>query len=209
MERMLKEPSRDYTLNDKAIKDVEIATGFHGFTGVISDDRGPDSTNRQLAKQLGKAASNYGFARTRLSATMHVHEFCLRQLNSCQSWIPEDKWQNYKGVTGKLVERAEYSASHINHLLGYRGLEMRLQTQQNVVSKMIWPYLFTILIIHCQIFNLIVQEDNRTNIQLSDEMREIAVKTKQDGSTMKIIAFLGTLFLPATFVSVSQSSPLW
>lgn len=136
MERMLQEPSRDYGLNDQAIYDIEVATGFHGFSGVIPDGH-DDPDCRQLAKQLGKAAGQYGFAKARLSAIMLVHEFCLRELKSCQSWIPKDKWQNYKEATAKLVERAEYSASHINHLLGYRALEMRLQVQQNVVSKTI------------------------------------------------------------------------
>src|SRR5271154_3032523 len=32
MERMLKEPSRDYGVNDQAIYEVEVATGFHSFS---------------------------------------------------------------------------------------------------------------------------------------------------------------------------------
>jgi hypothetical protein len=62
VERMLKEPSSDYDLNDQAIYEVEVATGFHSFTGVTTKDPNPDY--RQLAKQLGKAASSYTFART-------------------------------------------------------------------------------------------------------------------------------------------------
>jgi hypothetical protein len=127
MERMLKEPSRDYGLNAKVIYEVEVATGFHSFSKVILDNGDPDYP--QLAKQLDKAASNYAFARTRLSTIVLVHEFCLQQLNSCQSWILKNKWQNYREVTAKLVPRAEHSTSHVNHLLGYRGLEMRLQVQ--------------------------------------------------------------------------------
>ncbi len=54
-----------------------------------------------------------------------------------------------------------------------------------------------------KLFNLIAQEDNKVNIELTREMRQIAHKTKEDGSTMKLIAVLGTIFLPGTFVSVS------
>jgi len=56
------------------------------------------------------------------------------------------------------------------------------------------------------LFNIVAQEDNQANIRLSREMRKIAIKTKKDGSTMKLIAVLGTIFLPATFVSVRAPS---
>lgn len=56
--------------------------------------------------------------------------------------------------------------------------------------------------IKSQLFNLIAQADNQQNIRVSRVMRQIAVKTKKDGSTMKLIAVLGTIFLPTTLVSV-------
>ena len=60
--------------------------------------------------------------------------------------------------------------------------------------------------IKSQLFNLIAQEDNQLNIQLSRDMRKTAIKTKKDGNTMKIIAVLGTIFLPATFIAVRAPS---
>jgi hypothetical protein len=39
-------------------------------------------------------------------------------------------------------------------------------------------------------------------------MKELARETKKDSSTMKAIALLGMVFLPATFIAVSFLEPL-
>jgi hypothetical protein len=142
VERMLKEMAEDYEDNDANVHQIEKSTGFNNYTGREDDYQSVDY--RQLAKRLGKTASHYAFTKTSLMAVKLSHEFCLQQLKSCQSWIPEDKWKDYRETTARLVERAEYNASHIEHMLVYRGLEMRLQAQQNVVSERCCPAVLSI-----------------------------------------------------------------
>jgi hypothetical protein len=137
VERMLGHTSREYDDVECDVSDIEDATGFHGFYEHTIPNNG-NADYRQLAKQLGRCTSRTAFCRSQILAAKLVNELCLRDLKSCQSWIPEDKWQDYKETTARLVERAEYNASNIEHALLFRGLEMRLQAQQNVVSKNMW-----------------------------------------------------------------------
>jgi len=53
-----------------------------------------------------------------------------------------------------------------------------------------------------QLFNLIAQEDNTINIEVARDSKEIAIASKRDSSAMKVVAFLTTIFLPGTFISV-------
>jgi hypothetical protein len=117
---------------DDDLADIARATGFHDgegyeFIGGLQD-------YRQISKDLGRVATRFAFAKSRILGIKATHEFCSRNLRSCESWIPEDKWDNYRESTRILLERSEYVASHIEHLLMYRCIEMRLQVQQSVVS---------------------------------------------------------------------------
>ena len=51
-------------------------------------------------------------------------------------------------------------------------------------------------------FNLAAQNDNRTNIQIANNSKQIAEATLHDSSSMIVIATLTMFFLPGTFVSV-------
>ena len=52
---------------------------------------------------------------------------------------------------------------------------------------------------------MIAQNDNQTNIAIAEASRRIAFETKRDSDAMKTIAALTMIYLPATFVAVSQS----
>lgn len=131
-EQILEQASIEQDSVDDDLIDIEMATGFNDYS-LNEHDGGPQDY-RKLSKGLGAAASKYAQLKSRLSAFKAMYEFLSRELKSYQSWIPKDKWQIYMKSTRALVKRAEYTASHIEHLLMYRGLEMRLQVQQNVVS---------------------------------------------------------------------------
>lgn len=131
-EHMLAEASIIQDVIDEDIIDIEKATGFNNYALTTSNIGLQDY--RQLSKKLGYSASFFAYQKARLLALEATHKFCSQQLISWQSWIPKDKWEIYTEPTRILLERAEYTASQIGHALLYRGLEMRLQVQQNVVS---------------------------------------------------------------------------
>jgi len=54
-----------------------------------------------------------------------------------------------------------------------------------------------------QVHNLIAQEDSLRNIEVAKDSKIIAGASKRDSGVMKMLAVLGTLFLPGTFISVS------
>lgn len=59
-----------------------------------------------------------------------------------------------------------------------------------------------------QELNSIGRKDARVNQGISRVNLEVAQMTRLDGSLMKSIAMLGMVFLPATFVSVSETVTL-
>jgi hypothetical protein len=132
VELVLAAVSTHLAQSDHSIFDIEKATGFNSYS-IAKSDAGPQDY-RKVSKDWGKAALFFAREKARLLSLKTKYEFYSRQLKSCQSWIPKDKWENYAESTKILLERAEYTASHIEHLLYYRGLDMRLQAQQNVVS---------------------------------------------------------------------------
>jgi hypothetical protein len=207
VELMLEVCSVEQFGTHRNLNKIEYGTGFHSNGLWAESDKHPQDY-RKISKDLGRVASDIAFVKSKILGVKFLHEFCSQHLKSCPSWIPKAKWENYSESTRILLERVEYTTGHIESLLIFCGLEMRLQVQQNVVSIDNMAVILDSIDRAYQIFNLIAQEDNRTNIQLSSEMRRIAVKTKRDGSVMKTIAFLGTVFLPATFVSVQCSEPI-
>lgn len=90
-----------------------------------------------------------------------------------------------------LEERAEFVLSNIECAAVYDGLKERMEAQQTVL------------------FNLLAQSDNRINIGLAQDSKEMAIASKQDSSAMKIIALLTTFFLPGTFIASFFAMPLF
>ena len=53
---------------------------------------------------------------------------------------------------------------------------------------------------------MIAQNDSRTNIAIAEASRSIEFETKRDSDAIKTIAALTMIYLPSTFVAVSQST---
>jgi hypothetical protein len=132
---MLEEFTFTLVFVDRMITDIEDGTGFNDYDAIESDSGQSDSFQdyRALSRDLGKAASKFASTKTAVLGIKAMYEFLSQELKSYQSWIPEEKWQDYTESTRTLIERTGYTASHIEHLLLYRGIEMRLQVQQSVV----------------------------------------------------------------------------
>jgi hypothetical protein len=59
------------------------------------------------------------------------------------------------------------------------------------------------------LFNLIAKEDSNASIELAKDSRTIVLATKHDSSSMKTVAFLTMLFLPATFFAAFFAMPVF
>jgi hypothetical protein len=59
-----------------------------------------------------------------------------------------------------------------------------------------------------QLFNLIARQDVNASIELAKDSRTIALAAKNDSSSMKTIAVMTMLFLPATFFAALFSTPM-
>jgi len=57
-----------------------------------------------------------------------------------------------------------------------------------------------------QVYSLVVQRDNRSNLDIASASMAIAKAAKDDSSAMRTLAFMSIIFLPGTFVSVSSPS---
>jgi hypothetical protein len=58
----------------------------------------------------------------------------------------------------------------------------------------------------CEVYNLVVQRDNRSNLKMAAASRDIAEVAKNDSSAMRTSGFMSIVFLPTTFVAVSRTS---
>jgi len=136
VEQMLEEATFTLAFVDSMITDIEDGAGFNDYNAIESDSGQSDSFQdyRALSRDLGGAASKFAYLKSRILTVKAMHKFLSQELKSHRSWIPEEKRQDYTESTRTLIERAGYKASHIEHLLLYRGIEMRLQVQQSVVS---------------------------------------------------------------------------
>lgn len=145
-EQMLEEATFDLDTVDSMIADIEEGTGFNDYAPIEPDSGQSDCFQdyRALSRNLGKVASKFAGTKSAILGIKAMYEFLSQELKSYQSWIPEEKWQDYTESTRTLIERAGYTTSHIEHSLLYRGIEMRLQVQQSVVR------ITSLTIIHMQ-----------------------------------------------------------
>ncbi|KAL4904039.1 hypothetical protein BDW74DRAFT_155046 [Aspergillus multicolor] len=172
------------------LEQMEGATGY----GVLNE-KGPGADDyldhRMLVKHLSKARSGVHLALATLRSTKWCVEFILRKID----WVDERLTPETRDRLGHasmcLRERAEFVSSTIEHALLRGGVKERLEGQ------------------HSTLFNLITQNDSLLSTSIAQDSREIAAASKRDSSSMKIIAFLTTFFLPATFVATFFSMPLF
>lgn len=177
-----------------SLEQMEGATGY----GVLNEKQDNFLDHRMLVKQLSKARSGVHLALATLHSTRWCVEFILKKID----WVDErltpqtrDRLKNLNtgghmqgDASGALRERAEFVSSTIEHAVLRGGVKERLEGQ------------------HSTLFNLITQNDSVLSTSIAQDSREIAAASKRDSSSMKIIAFLTTFFLPATFVAVSPTA---
>lgn len=136
----------------------------------------------------------------RLDTVKKTAVFLLKQLDEIDQWAPQHRVNQYdketEGLRVRLQRVLEYyeAAAAAGH-----AVNNRLATWQSAVSFAILHSKRHKRLIE-QAIRKAAQEDSKTMVHLAN-------LTMRDGSTMKLLAFLGTIFLPATFVSVGPQLP--
>ncbi|RDW84181.1 uncharacterized protein DSM5745_04507 [Aspergillus mulundensis] len=171
------------------LEQMEGATGY----GVLNENAEAVLDHRMLVKALSQARSGVHLALSTLRSTKSCVEFILRKIDWVDERLSPETHARLKArhASTALRERAEFVASTIEHALLRGGVKERLEGQ------------------HSTLFNLITQNDSLLSTSIAQDSREIAAASKRDSSSMKIVAFLTTFFLPATFVATFFSMPLF
>ncbi|KAK5058903.1 hypothetical protein LTR84_011167 [Exophiala bonariae] len=147
-----------------------------------------------LSQILGVISCRFAFMEVAISCSIAGAEFTLREMAQMQEYCGNAMRVRHLKEVGNsdcLKHRAELLMSNLKHIQLFGALARRIQVQQNVL------------------FNLIAQDDNTLNRGIAEDSRQLAEASKRDSSAMKIIAFLTTLFLPATFVATFFGMPLF
>ena len=138
---------------------------------------------RSLAVQLSEATRNLGLFQVLVERSRLILEFALRQLDTNHSLLPNSAY--LRDISFILTSRARFVQSSLEHIkVEQENLPLRLQSQNMVVA------------------NLIAQQDVTLSIGIARDSRELAAASRRDSSDMRIIALLGTVFLPGTFTAV-------
>ncbi|KAK3934432.1 hypothetical protein QBC46DRAFT_399813 [Diplogelasinospora grovesii] len=167
------------------LANVEGKTGFS--TWANAPDSEMTEGYHQLARQLGSLNCHFAFVNNTVRSMLFMAAFTLKQLELMGEYhASPERYRQVEslGNSRRLKQRVELVESHLRQLETFDAIRDRMQAQQNVL------------------FNLISQQDNSLNI-------EIAAASKRDSSSMKVIAILTTLFLPATFLSTLFAMPLF
>jgi hypothetical protein len=91
-----------------------------------------------------------------------------------------------------LASRAKFVQSSLESLQAdQKNYPQRLQSQTMIVT------------------NLVAQQEVALSLQVATDSKEIAAASRRDSAVMKIIAALGALFLPGTFIAVRPPKPLF
>ncbi|KAK5652635.1 hypothetical protein OQA88_10228 [Cercophora sp. LCS_1] len=124
-------------------------------------------------------------SRNRRATIQQSVDFFLQQLDTIEDWLPNNRLQQYQAATAEMRSRLQrVKECCISAEMFGQMINDRLCAWQDAA------------------FRKAAQEDTRIT-------HRVAELTRHDGSTMKLLAFLGTIFLPATIVSSVLSMPIF
>ena len=140
---------------------------------------------RSLAVELSEATRNLGLFLVLVERSRLILEFALRQLDTNQGDLLLPNSAHLRDTSFILTSRARFVLSSLEYVKAEQeSVPLRLQSQNMVVA------------------NLIAQQDVTLSIGIARDSRELAAASRRDSSAMRIIALLGTIFLPGTFTAV-------
>jgi len=200
---------------DGLLREIEHRTGhtiFYDENGVATGDY-PDRIETSLFRTLSVNLAHLSYNISMVdvynsSAQLLCDTALLTYFNELERSATPSERASISTSGKELMQRIEMVQSiYANNTIRLAAYDKRIQLQMGVVSD---TYCFRVPhLILPQVHNLIAQEDNLRNIELARDSKTIAVASKQDSSIMKVLAVLGTLFLPASFIAVSFTDDRW
>jgi hypothetical protein len=154
--------------------------------GKLSQD---SKDYRSLALTMSDINRMFGLTQITLGRSRVCLDFAARYLDPNQEspFLRHPCRCHLARANATLLSRARAMVNSVDHLKSeVQNIHLRIQTQDRIIS------------------NLIAQQDVALSIEVATDSRELAAASRRDGSEMKIIAILGTIFLPGTFTAVRQ-----
>ncbi|KAK4232021.1 hypothetical protein QBC38DRAFT_464135 [Podospora fimiseda] len=164
---------------------IESATGFAGWGELGAKDIDARLNLTKLIENIGATRHGMASINIALGITQIRVDFLLKDLSL------DGGGGGFSSVQSLMGQRLEFLKRRLEHLKFHRALKDRADAQQTVI------------------FNMITQQDSKLNISIASDSKELAAASKRDSSSMKIIAYLTTLFLPATFMSSLFAIPIF
>lgn len=199
--------NQERTQLDGRLLSIEEQTGhtiFYDENGQSTGERTQridSSLFRTLSVDLAHLSYNISMVNLFNSS---VQTLCDKALLQYLDELEDLQEETVCASTKELRQRIEIVQSICaNNTLRFTAYERRLELQMGVVSDI---GMLVDTSNSSQVHNLIAQEDNVRNIELARDSKVIATASKRDSSIMKVLAVLGTLFLPASFIAVRITS---
>jgi hypothetical protein len=113
---------------------IEDKTGF-GDWGRKAAKHTFTHDYQQFALDLGTLINRFAFLEVAVQCTTAANEFTLQEMSLMKNYVPASRLRSLKGITTNLKNRAEFLSSNLRHMQAFGGINQRLQTQQNIVSR--------------------------------------------------------------------------
>ncbi len=140
---------------------------------------------RSLTSELSKANRTLGRVQLLIESANLILRF-VQEYNTVDLFPPNSNSPHVTESISALESRAKFVQSSLEYLQAdQKYWPQRLQSQTMIVT------------------NLVAQQDVALSLQVATDSKEIAAASRRDSAVMKIIAALGALFLPGTFIAVS------
>ncbi|KAI3323956.1 hypothetical protein HD806DRAFT_522480 [Xylariaceae sp. AK1471] len=142
-----------------------------------------DSLNKQLTdcqcRVLQKNPQAWGSALDRVEKAMHAFWKALQDSSQ------EEKHDHQLQALHRcLLNRLDFIAGKLNGIENYAHVSLeRLKSQREVM------------------LSILDQRESRLSLRIAAQQHRLADASKRDSTSMKTLTFLGSLFLPGTFVS--------
>lgn len=128
--------------SEERLIQVETQTGF---AAIIPGLPQPTTTDYQdLVRSLGEQHSFYSSNETAIKSLQLSLDVARTGLRNMDDTLPRACKDTLQKSSSKLRQRIEYLANALEHARIFGNFSMRLQAQQQVVSRIQSPYLFKV-----------------------------------------------------------------
>ncbi|RYN47120.1 hypothetical protein AA0114_g7923 [Alternaria tenuissima] len=164
----------------KLVREVEVRTGYHEWTGRAEDSARGDLVG--LSARMSGCGTRVESNARKLGVVAEFGQFIHNHLEDERDFRSKEE---LLALNCLIEQRTAMQVLDLKYTLS------RIRTQKEAL------------------FNLISANDSASARHIAEESRRIAWVTKNDAQSMKLLALMTTIFLPGTFVSGLFSTPMF